>query len=62
MKKDSITSDNLISYVCASTEKQAGVLVTYDVPTKCPACNKCLKNKYSGRCMVGGPFRGYIEL
>jgi hypothetical protein len=35
------------------------------VPWSCPCCNKCwlvIKGKGIGKCVYGGPYKGYIEV
>lgn len=37
----------------------------YVIPHKCPCCNKCwfiISGKYTGRCVHGGPYKGYFEM
>lgn len=33
----------------------------YTIATSCPVCKRCWMNRY-GKCMYGGPFKGYVVI
>lgn len=46
-------------------EVQDSVFSEIVIPHKCPVCRKCwlvVYGRNAGKCVYGGPYRGYLEL